>query len=113
MDRNTFTGLFLIMIILAGSFYFLRPSTAEMKQAKERDSIELAKKSGITPVQKDTTKTAAIANPAVDSLALKGPFGTAITGTEANTVLENENLLITLSNKGGKITSVEIKGQKT
>ena len=71
------------------------------------------KKAGVTPAQKDTTKTAAIANPAVDSLALKGPFGTALTGTEANTVLENENLLITLSNKGGKITSVEVKGQKT
>ncbi|WP_426329195.1 membrane protein insertase YidC [Pedobacter sp. R-06] len=113
MDRNTFTGLFLIMIILAGSFYFLKPNEAEMKKAKETERLDSLKKAGVTPVQKDTTKTAAIANPAVDSLALKGPFGTAITGTEANTVLENENLLITLSNKGGKITSVEVKGQKT
>ncbi|MGN8056546.1 membrane protein insertase YidC [Pedobacter sp. 22163] len=113
MDRNTFTGLFLIMIILAGSFYFLKPNEAEIKKAKETERLDSLKKAGVTPVQKDTTKTAAIANPAVDSLALKGPFGTAITGTEANTVLENENLLITLSNKGGKITSVEVKGQKT
>lgn len=113
MDRNTFTGLFLIMIILAGSFYFLKPNEAEVKKAKETERLDSLKKAGVTPVQKDTTKTAAIANPAVDSLALKGPFGTAITGTEANTVLENENLLITLSNKGGKITSVEVKGQKT
>lgn len=113
MDRNTFTGLFLIMIILAGSFYFLRPNEAEMKKAKETERLDSFKKAGVTPAQKDTTKTAAIANPAVDSLALKGPFGSAITGTEANTVLENENLLITLSNKGGKITSVEVKGQKT
>ncbi|MGQ7855643.1 membrane protein insertase YidC [Pedobacter sp. WC2501] len=113
MDRNTFTGLFLIMIILAGSFYFLRPNEAEMKKAKETERLDSLKKAGVTPAQKDTTKTAAIANPAVDSLALKGPFGTALTGTEANTVLENENLLITLSNKGGKITSVEVKGQKT
>lgn len=101
------------MIILAGSFYFLKPNEAEMKKAKETERLDSLKKAGVTPVQKDTTKTAAIANPAVDSLALKGPFGTAITGTEANTVLENENLLITLSNKGGKITSVEVKGQKT
>jgi len=113
MDRNTFTGLFLIMIILAGSFYFLKPNEAEMKKAKETERLDSLRKAGVTPVQKDTTKTAAIANPTVDSLALKGPFGTAITGTEANTVLENENLLITLSNKGGKITSVEVKGQKT
>ncbi|MGN7989722.1 membrane protein insertase YidC [Pedobacter sp. 22226] len=113
MDRNTFTGLFLIMIILAGSFYFFRPSEAEMKKARETERLDSLKKAGVTPVQKDTTKIAAIANPAVDSLALKGPFGTAITGTESNTILENENLLITLSNKGGKISSVEIKGQKT
>ncbi|GGH03683.1 membrane protein insertase YidC [Pedobacter zeae] len=113
MDRNTFTGLFLIMIILAGSFYFFRPSEAEIKKAKETERLDSLKKAGVTPAQKDTTKAAAIANAAVDSLALKGPFGTALTGTEANTVLENENLLITLSNKGGKITSVEVKGQKT
>lgn len=101
------------MIILAGSFYFFRPSEAEMKKAKEVEHLDSLKKAGVTPAQKDTTKTAAIANPAVDSLALKGPFGTALTGTAANTTLENENLLIALSNKGGKITSVEIKGQKT
>ncbi|MEH3112355.1 membrane protein insertase YidC [Pedobacter terrae] len=113
MDRNTFTGLFLIMIILAGSFYFLKPNEAEIKKAKETERLDSLKKAGITPAQKDTTKTAATANPAVDSAALKGPFGTAINGTETSTVLENENLLITLSNKGGKITSVEVKGQKT
>jgi len=113
MDRNTFTGLFLIMIILAGSFYFLKPNAAELKKAQETERQDSLKKAGVNPAQKDTTKTAAIANPVVDSLALKGPFGTAITGTEAATVLENENLLITLSNKGGKIKSVEIKGQKT
>ncbi|WP_293787955.1 membrane protein insertase YidC [uncultured Pedobacter sp.] len=113
MDRNTFTGLFLIMIILAGSFYFLKPNEAEIKKAKETERLDSLKKAGITPAQKDTTKTAVVNNPAVDSAALKGPFGTALSGTEANTVLENENLLITLSNRGGKITSVEVKGQKT
>ncbi|MGM9475568.1 membrane protein insertase YidC [Pedobacter sp. GSP4] len=112
MDRNTFTGLFLIMIILAGSFYFLKPSEADIKKAKETERLDSLKKAGVAPIQKDTTKTAVV-NPVVDSLALKGPFGTAISGTESSTVLENENLLITLSNKGGKISSVEIKGQKT
>jgi len=100
------------MIILAGSFYFLKPNEAEVKKAKEIERQDSLKKAGVSPVLNDTTKTAVV-NPAVDSLALKGPFGTAIAGTESSTVLENENLLITLSNKGGKISSVEIKGQKT
>ncbi|MBC6109436.1 membrane protein insertase YidC [Pedobacter fastidiosus] len=113
MDRNTFTGLFLIMIILAGSFYFFKPSEAEIKKAKEIEKVDSLKKAGVVATKLDTTKTAVVTQPAVDSLALKGPFGTALTGTEQNVTLENENLLITLSNKGGKITSVEIKGQKT
>ncbi|GGI25724.1 membrane protein insertase YidC [Pedobacter mendelii] len=113
MDRNTFTGLFLIMIILGGSFYFFRPSEAELKKAKETEKIDSLKKAGAVIAPKDTVIKATPAAPVVDSLALKGPFGTAIVGTEAKTVLENENLLITLTNKGGKILSVQIKGQKT
>lgn len=115
MDRNTFTGLFLIMIILAGSFYFFGPKDAEIKKENARiDSIKRAdslKNAGIKPVLKDTTAVAT--TPTVDSLALKGPFGSATTGTDAKTVLENEKLLINLSNKGGRIISVEVKGQKT
>jgi len=113
MDRNTFTGLFLIMIILGGSFYFFRPSEAELKKAKETERIDSLKKAGAVIATKDTVIKASPTTPIVDSLALKGPFGTAIAGTEAKTVLENENLLITLTNKGGKILSVQIKGQKT
>jgi len=115
MDRNTFTGLFLIMIILAGSFYFFGPNDAEIKKENARiDSIKRAdslKNVGIKPVQKDTS--AVTATPVADSSAMKGPFGTALSGTESNTVLENENLIVTLSNKGGKISSVQVKGQKT
>ncbi|WP_316829190.1 membrane protein insertase YidC [Pedobacter aquatilis] len=111
MDRNTFTGLFLIMIILGGSFYFFKPSEAELKKAKETERIDSLKKAGAVIAPKDTVIKSS--TPVVDSLALKGPFGTAIAGTESTTVLENENLLITLTNKGGKILSVQIKGQKT
>jgi len=98
---------------LAGSFYFFKPSEAEIKKAKETERADSIKKAGVVAPKLDTTKTAAVTQPAVDSLALKGPFGTALTGTEQNVTLENENLLITFSNKGGKISSVEIKGQKT
>lgn len=101
------------MIILGGSFYFFRPSEAELKKAKETERIDSLKKAGAVIAPKDTVIKASPTTPIVDSLALKGPFGTAIAGTEAKTVLENENLLITLTNKGGKILSVQIKGQKT
>nr|WP_199082064.1 membrane protein insertase YidC [Pedobacter sp. ASV19] len=109
MDRNTFTGLFLIMIVLAGSFYFFKPSDAELKKEQARITADSAKKAGV----KTPAAIAPTAAPALDSAALKGPFGTNLTGTEAKSVLENEKLKLTFTNKGGKILSVEIKNEKT
>nr|WP_121272203.1 membrane protein insertase YidC [Pedobacter schmidteae] len=111
MDKNTFTGLFLIMIVLAGSFYFFKPSEAEIKKERDRIAADSAKKAGVAPATAPAATLSTL--PAVDSVALKGPFGGNLTGTVSTTVLENENLKLTLSNKGGKILSVEVKGFKT
>jgi len=45
MDRNTFTGLFLIMIVLGGWFYFIKPSEADMKKEREVQRVDSLKKS--------------------------------------------------------------------
>lgn len=111
MDRNTFTGLFLIMIVLAGSFYFFKPSEAEMKSIQEKHTADSLKKAGVAPAP--TAVAPIVALPVVDSAALTGPFGGNITGTVQTSVLENENLKLTFSNKGGKILSVQVKGEKT
>ncbi|GGC60650.1 membrane protein insertase YidC [Pedobacter quisquiliarum] len=114
MDRNTFTGLFLIMIVLAGSFYFFKPTEAELKMESERITADSLKRTGNNAA---TTKMPAAAQATApvtpDSNALKGPFGANLTGTEQTTVLENDKLKLTLTNKGGKILSVEVKNEKT
>lgn len=109
MDKNTFTGLFLILIVLAGSFYFFKPSEAEIKKEQERIALDSAKKAG----QTSPATTAAVAAPAPDSAALKGPFGAHMSGTAQVSVLENEKLKLTFSSKGGRILSAEVKGQKS
>lgn len=111
MDRNTFTGLFLIMIVLAGSFYFFKPSEAELKKEQQRITADSAKKAGVKP--EALAAPVATSAPVLDSAALKGPFGANITGTEATSTLENEKLKLTFTNKGGKILSVEVKDEKT
>ncbi|MGV3546169.1 MAG: membrane protein insertase YidC, partial [Pedobacter sp.] len=109
MDRNTFTGLFLIMIILAGGVFFMKPSEAEIKREKQvQDSIANAGKKA--PAK---TQPAVEAVKTVDTAALKGPFGANIVGTEQATVIENGNLKVTLNNLGGRIQSVEVKNEKT
>lgn len=110
MDRNTFTGLFLIMIVLAGSFYFFKPSEVEIKKEKERIAADSVKSASTAAT---TAPVAPITTPTIDSATLKGPFGNSLTGTEAVSVLENESLKISFSNKGGKIVSVQVKGQET
>src|SRR5690606_18941590 len=64
----------------------------------ESDSIAKAK----------TVQTAAIA----DSAELKKPFGASKFGTEKIITLENESIIAKISTKGGKVKSVELKGEK-
>lgn len=117
MDRNTFTGLFLIMIIIAGSFYLLKPSDADIKKEQERNHLDSLKKGLVkgqaaaskTTAKFDTTKKAAV----IDSAVLKQPFGMSSVGTDQLVTLENKELVVKLSSKGGRVYSVELKNYKT
>jgi len=112
MDRNTFTGLFLIMVILGAAVFFMRPSEADIKKERDRVTADSLKKVGA----KVPTAPAAIATIPVtkpDSATLSGPFGANLNGTEATSVLENQLLKLTFTNVGGKIKSVEVKDEKT
>src|ERR1700761_4868925 len=116
MDRNTFTGLFLIMIIIAGSVYFLKPSDAEIKKKKLLQHQDSLKRAGIkttTPAGATAADTLKAANKPVDSAALKSPFGATISGSENLITLENKDIKVKLTTKGGRIYSVELKDYKT
>ena len=115
MDRNTFTGLFLIAIILVGSFFFLKPNEEEVKKARQIEHLDSLKKAGalkkpaIASVKNDTTLKAA----PVDSAALKAPFGASTIGSEKLITLENKDIRVKLSTRGGRIFNVELKNFKT
>ena len=105
MDRNTFTGLFLILIILVGFTFLNQPTSEEVKQKKLQDSIALSK--GKQPVAKiiDPVATTAVIT---DSSKL-----TSTVFKEEFTILENNLIKLSISNKGGKIASVTIKDTYT
>jgi len=117
MDRNTLTGLVLIFVIIAGSFYLLQPSDEEIKRERQlQDSLARAR-AGIENVTSNTTDTTGAtpttAAAEIDSTLLSGPFGQAIAGEERTVTLENEHIKATISTKGGRIKSVEVKDEKT
>ncbi|MXV52372.1 membrane protein insertase YidC [Pedobacter sp. HMF7647] len=109
MDKNTFTGLFLILVIIVASTFFLKPNEQEIKREKfVQDSIARVQQG------KPAVKSQVASKPAVvDSSVLKGPFGAAHAGTNQNITLENELIKVNLSSKGGRIESVELKEFKT
>jgi YidC/Oxa1 family membrane protein insertase len=115
MDKNTFTGLFLIMIIMGASIFFMRPNQDELKKEAARAHADSVKK-GLTAKQAltkaaDTTKT--VINKPVDSALLRSPFGAATVGTDKLVTLENKDVIIKLNTHGGGVYSVELKDYKT
>lgn len=111
MDRNTLTGLVLIFAIIAGSFYLLQPSEEEIKRERIlQDSIARVRTGTQDPVADSATPTKT-AIP--DSTLLAGPFGGAIADDEKLITIENENIKATISTKGGRVKSVELKNEET
>jgi YidC/Oxa1 family membrane protein insertase len=119
MDRNSLIGFSLIFLILIGYYWVTKPSDAELaRQQKSRDSIALVKKQAeqANAVAAKTQDTLAPANkPAVDTSALRedlGGFAAYVSGNEQEVTIENDKLAVTLSNKGGRISSVLLKEHK-
>lgn len=124
MDRNTTIGLVLIFAVLIGFSYLNRPSQEEIEAAKrKRDSIEMVQRELAENAEKVAQEVAQI--PTIDSLNadstvnkdeqlrnLYGDFAGASAGTEKLITLENNLMRLVLSNKGGKIHSVELKNFK-
>lgn len=114
MDRNTFTGLFLILIILVGSTYLMQPSDEDIKRERARQSQDSLARIN-QPAGAETIDTIPVAAaPAIDSgKVMAGPFGAAYSGSNTPVILENEKLRVEINPKGGRISSVELKDFKT
>ncbi|RYE21320.1 MAG: membrane protein insertase YidC, partial [Sphingobacteriaceae bacterium] len=114
MDRNTFTGLFLILVILVGSTFLLKPSQEEIRKEQQRKTQDsLRRLGGVNRKAPTAAASFTPQKPAVDSAALKGPLGNAVITAPKLVFLENKQLKVILSTQGGRIVSVELKNEKT
>ena len=127
MDRNTIIGIVLIFTILIGFSYLNRPSEEEIEAARRRqDSIvqveasrakEAEVQAQIKAMEQDAqpeniteSDSAVVSKNGRDQF---GAFGEAATGEEKFITLENNLMKVTISTKGGKIYSVELKDYQT
>lgn len=117
MDKRSIIGIVLIGVILIGFSYFNSKQTADYQkvQAHQQDSIARVKKlqDAAKPItdsvknaknvaEKDSSELASMTEVVGASLA------GSLKGTEEFYTLENKNIKVIFSNKGGRIASVEV-----
>jgi len=125
MDKKSIIGMVLIFAVLVIFNQINKPSKEEIAAAKhKRDSVELVqqmmqKEAELQKAETEKTSSALLASSETDSLNaanelrnLYGDFYVSAEGKEEFIVLENNLLKLTLSTKGGKVHSVELKNYK-
>ena len=108
MDRNSAIGLLLIGGLLLLYFNFFSPVPMPVdQQPAQVTSVESAKS--------DSASTQLPIQNTVDSSRIRqyGNLSSFLTGSESTTRLENKDMIILFSNRGGVIKNLELKNYKT
>jgi YidC/Oxa1 family membrane protein insertase len=122
MDRNSIIGLLLIGGIIIGWLAWNQPSKEQLARQKfVQDSIALVEKNNVLQAQTQkaqqtaSNKLPAASNDSIINATRKlayGDFASAVTGDDKPIIIENDVLKATISPKGGRITTVELKKYK-
>jgi len=122
MDRNSIIGIILIAGILVLYSILSQPSKEQIEEAKhKRDSLELVHQNQLMMEKAMEEARALMPKPEIkehenvkDQLkSLYGNFSDAAEGTQDFITIENNLMKVKLTNKGGRIYSVELKQFKT
>ncbi len=124
MDKNSILGLSIIGLLIIGYSIYTQPSMEEINAAKQRtDSIQMvetkAKEAAIAAEQKSQVVISDSTVEISDSIKAElekqkfGDFASASQGVEQILTLENNLVKVSISSKGGKIKSVQLKNYKT
>ncbi|OGX88421.1 hypothetical protein BEN47_08730 [Hymenobacter lapidarius] len=102
MDKNSATGLFLISALLLIYLFFFSPKAEDVKATGKTPAPTAASAPAATPA----TTPAFAPEAALDTAATSGAVAQDV-------ALSNENLNITFSTRGGRVTAVRLKKYKT
>lgn len=115
MDKNQATGLILFAaVILVYSLFFASDPQPVIEPQTSNGSTQV--QSSAANAEQGSEGIESVNIDSLQNIAAKqkyGDFSGLVNGQESETILENEDVKITLSNKGGEIQKVEVKGFKT
>ena len=114
MDKNTIIGFVLIALVVIGYVQITKPSDKEIAaQKRYNDSIALVQQAkpnvAVKTVSGTISKDSLAVNDTTNNASAFGDFSVASKGEDKYYTLENELVKITLSSKGGRIYSVQLK----
>ena len=114
MDKNTIIGFILMALVLIGFSWYSRPSEAQLKAQRERDSIAAAQQAAAQKAEAEAALTAPKGSVTVPEGSPEAPDSTSILfaasqGTEQLITLENELVKITINTHGGVIEEAMLK----
>mgnify|MGYP002517063288 CR=1 FL=1 len=115
MDKNTIIGFILIVAILVGYSWYTQPSEEQIKaQQAYNDSIQQVQAEQAAVQALEASQAQAYADSIKQEQKLDyGVFTELTKGQEEFYTIENDSIKLTLSNKGGIISAVELKGYTT
>lgn len=123
MDKQTVIGFILIFLILMGSYFFNKPTAAQLEEARKQDSIamiqaELARQEALMREAMEQEKTAQLSTQQQADLDLQlnkqfGAYAALVKGENQHYTFENDLMELTMASKGGRIASVRLKDYVT
>ncbi len=117
MKNSKLIGTILIGAILLGYAWITQDQAEKARLAEANNptkKVETAAPQNNSSIlsQNSNTATGQMA-PATSTTGLEPGLAAALNGSESFYTLENDKMIVTISNKGGAIVSVELKGYKT
>ena len=114
-DKNTVIGFVLLAILFFAYFWYSSKQQNEllaMKQ-KQEDSIRRVQAASIKPGDATLARIDSLKRDSATRLSAAGDFTTAAIGTEQLVSVENELMIVTFTNKGGQVKTVQLKKYKS
>ena len=117
MDKNTIIGFVLIFLILLGFGWLNRPSQEELERAQhQRDSIAAVQEAARLAElrlerEREIADSLAIVQGTADSTKVKaiyGEFASAAVGEDNTFDIENGNISLTFSSRGGRVVVAKV-----
>ena len=119
MDRNTITGLLLMMALLFGYQYYITPTSEEVAAWEAQQEAEAASQDSLAQLEQAQARVelatmealqngTTLGDGSAEAEALTaelqrryGIFGTAVSGTDRDVVLENDRIRVVFNTRGG------------